>query len=178
MVRVLVKAGADVNETIPIDGGRRRGFGGRLPPGGASALLLAVANAHYELAAQLLDAGANPNADLTGYTALHAITAVRKPGIGDNDPAPEGSGTMSSIELVKKLASHGASVNARMTKRVNLNNTRLNEIGATPFFLAALTADTELMKTLAALGAESVSDECREQHPAHGCGRTGHPLTR
>ncbi len=66
VVRVLVKAGADVNETIPIDGGRRRGFGGRLPPGGASALLLAVANAHYELAAQLLDAGANPNAELTG----------------------------------------------------------------------------------------------------------------
>jgi ankyrin repeat protein len=41
-----------------------------------------------------------------------------------------------------------------MTKRANLNNTRLNEIGATPFMLAALTADAELMKTLAALGAD------------------------
>ena len=49
-------------------------------------------NAHFELAAALLDAGANPNADCTGYTVLHAITAVRKPGVGDNDPAPEGSG--------------------------------------------------------------------------------------
>lgn len=61
---------------------------------------------------------------------------------------------MTSIELVKKLAAHGASLNARMTKRANLNNTRLNEIGATPFMLAALTADAELMKTLAKLGAD------------------------
>jgi uncharacterized protein len=117
-------------------------------------LLVAVTNAHFELAAALLDAGANPNADLPGYTVLHAITAVRKPGVGDNDPAPDGSGNMTSIELVKKLVAHGANVNARMTKKANLNNTRANELGATPFFLAALTADAELMKTLAALGAD------------------------
>jgi ankyrin repeat protein len=151
-VRVLLKAGADVNETMST--ASRRPYGGRLPPAGGSALLLAVMNAHFELAAHLLEAGANPNADVPGYTVLHAITAVRKPGVGDNDPAPEGSGTMTSIELVKALAAHGAHLNARMTKRANLNNTRANEIGATPFFLAALTADAELMRTLAALGAD------------------------
>jgi ankyrin repeat protein len=154
VVRVLLRAGVDVNETVPVEGGRRRGYGGRVPPAGASALLLAVMNAHYELAAHLLDEGADPNADLPGYTVLHAMTAVRKPGVGDNDPAPQGSGSMSSIELVKKLAAHGAKLNARMTKKANLSNTRLNEIGATPFMLAALTADAELMKTLAALGAD------------------------
>jgi ankyrin repeat protein len=111
-------------------------------------------NAHFELAAALLDAGANPNAGVPGYTVLHAITAVRKPGVGDNDPPPEGSGSLSSIELVKALAARGANLDARMTKRANLNNTRANEIGATPFFLAALTADAELMRTLAALGAD------------------------
>lgn len=153
VVRVLLKAGADVNETIPADAGRRRGYGGRLPPAGASALLLAVTNAHFELAAYLLDAGARPDAELPGYTVLHAMTAVRKPGVGDNDPPPEGSGNMTSIELLKKLAAHGADLNARMTKKPNLNNTRLNELGATPYLLAALTADAELMRTLAALGA-------------------------
>jgi len=153
VVRILLKAGADLNETIPIEG-RRRGYGGRMPPAGASALLVAVMNAHFELAAHLLDAGADPNAALPGYTPLHAMTAIRKPGIGDNDPGPEGSGTMSSIELVNKLVAHGANVNARMTKRANLTNTRLNELGATPFMLAAQTADAELLKTLAALGAD------------------------
>ena len=156
VVRVLLNAGVNVNETVPVDGGRRRGYGGRVPPAGASPLLVAATNAHFELAAQLLDAGANPNADLPGYTVLHAITAVRKPGVGDNDPAPDGSGTMSSIELVKKLVSRGANLNARMTKRANLSNTRLNEVGATPFMLAALTADAELMRALAALGADQL----------------------
>ncbi len=164
VVRVLLKAGADDNETVPTEG-RRRGYGGRLPPAGATPLLIAVTNAHYELAAMLLDAGANPNADLPGYTVLHAISAVRKPGVGDNDPPPDGSGSMSSIDLVKKLAARGANLNARMTKKANLNNTRLNEIGATPFMLAALTADAELMRTLAALGADPLLPNVENSTP-------------
>src|SRR5262245_14904056 len=154
VVRVLLKAGADVNEPVPVEGGRRRAVGGRALPGGATPLLTAVMNGHFELAAQLLDAGANPNANLTGYTALHAIVPVRKPGVGDNDPAPEGSGAVSSLELVKKLVAAGADLNARMARRSNLTNTRLNEVGATPFLLAAQTADAELMKALVALGAD------------------------
>ena len=154
VVRVLLKAGAKVNEPVPVEGGRRRTVGGRALPPGATPLLVAVMNAHFELAAQLLDAGADPNANLTGYTVLHAIVPVRKPGVGDNDPAPEGSGSMSSLELVRKLVAAGADLNARMARRANLTNTRLNEVGATPFLLAAQTADAELMKTLVALGAD------------------------
>jgi len=154
-VRALIEAGADVNEPVQVGGRRGAGYGGGPPPDGATPLLIAVRNAHFELAAALLDAGANPNASAPGYTVLHAITAVRKPGVGDNDPAPEGSGTMTSLDLVKKLVAKGANVNARMTRRVNLNNTRPSEIGATPFFLASLTADTELMKLLAASGADT-----------------------
>ena len=177
VVRVLLKAGADANETDPGRGCPPARYGGPLPRAGISALLLAVMNAHFELAAALLDAGANPNADLTGYTPLHAITVVRKPGVGDNDPAPEGSGSMTSLELVKKLVAHGANVNATMTKRVNLNNTRANELGATPFMLAALTADAELMTTLAALGANPAAHERREEHAADAGGRTRDALS-
>jgi uncharacterized protein len=154
-VRVLLTAGADANESIPVDGPRRRAYGGPLPRAGASALLLAVMNAHFELAAHLLEAGADPNASQPGYTVLHAMSVVRNPGVGDNDPAREGSGRLSGIEFVKRLVARGANVNAQMTKKVNLNNTRMNEIGATPFMLAALTADVELMRTLSALGADT-----------------------
>ena len=156
VVRTLVSAGADVNDVIPPDGPgpRRRGYGGSVPPAGTTPLLLAVRNAHFEVAAALLEAGANPNADTAGYTALHLITVVRKPGVGDNDPAPEGSGTVGSLDLVRALVARDAQVNARMTKRPNLNNTRLDERGATPFLLAALTADAELMRVLVKADAD------------------------
>jgi ankyrin repeat protein len=153
VVRALLKLGADPKETIQ-SGGTGTKRAGKAPAIGTSALVLAVANAHYELAAVLLDAGADANAGVAGLTALHVITSVRKPGGGDNDPAPDGSGNMTSIEMVKKLAASGANLNTRMTKKVNLGLTSLNTVGATPFFLAAKTADAELMRTLAALGAD------------------------
>jgi len=61
---------------------------------------------------------------------------------------------MTSLQLVKKLAAKGANLNARMTKKVSVGLTSLNTMGATPFFLAARTADAELMRLLAALGAD------------------------
>ena len=102
MVRLLLKSGADVNETLQIPQGGRPG-GPKPGRRGQSALHIAVENAHYELASFLLDSGADPNAAGPGYTALHAIPSVRKPGGGDNDPAPDGSGSMTSLELIKKL---------------------------------------------------------------------------
>lgn len=152
-VKALLDAGADVNEVVTSSNARPGGVTGP-PAKGASALALAVVNGHFELASQLLDAGANPNAAIPGWTALHAITWVRKPGLGDNNPAPIGSGTMDSLELVKRLVAHGANINARMTKKVNVGLTSLNTMGATPFFLAARTADAELMRFLAKLGAD------------------------
>src|SRR5207245_622261 len=92
-VKSLLKNGADVNETIQGGTGGRRGGGGAAPASGTSALVLAVENAHYDLASVLLDAGADPNANVAGLTALHMITHVRKPGGGDNNPPPIGSGT-------------------------------------------------------------------------------------
>ncbi|MDQ1471008.1 MAG: uncharacterized protein QOJ99_2488 [Bryobacterales bacterium] len=113
-----------------------------------------MANAHFELASYLLDAGADPNSGGAGYTALHVISNVRKSGLDDNDPAPQGSGNMTSLELVRKLVQRGADINARMTKPIKFGLTGLNTMGATPFLLAAKTADAELMRLLASLGAD------------------------
>ena len=150
----LLRAGVDINATVEESVPRPPVAGGGRLRSGVNALHVAVMNAHYELANMVLDEGANPNADIPGYTALHALARVRKPGGGDNSPSPPGSGIMTSLELVRALAAHGADLDARMTNRPNLNNTRFNEMGATPFMLAALTADTPLMRTLAELGAD------------------------
>ncbi|HYP13258.1 MAG TPA: ankyrin repeat domain-containing protein [Bryobacteraceae bacterium] len=156
VVRALLKAGADVNDTIrPLEAsGPRPASGAGAPRAGTSALHLAVSNAHFELAAFLLEAGANPNAVEVGYAPLHIVSWVRKPGGGDNDPSPRGSGRTTSLEIVERLAKHGANLNVRMTKRLSVGLTGLNTLGATPFLLAARTADAELMRKLADLGAD------------------------
>ncbi|MBI1792105.1 MAG: ankyrin repeat domain-containing protein [Acidobacteria bacterium] len=165
VVRVLLKAGADVNETIQTRQTTARRLGYRGPRAGTSALMLAVGNAHYELAASLLEAGADPNASGPGYTALHIVSWVRKPGGGDNDPAPRGSGTLNSLDFVKKLVAKGAKINAPMTRKVNVGLTSLNTLGATPFLLAARTADAELMRALAALGADPLLSNADNSTP-------------
>jgi uncharacterized protein len=160
-VSALLEVGADLNDSLPV---RRRGPQGGAPQTaaqtaapaevGLNAFLLAAANAHYELAAMLLERGANPNAAPQGYTALHQVSWVRKAGIaGSNNPAPQGSGNMDSLTFVRTLVAKGAQIDARVSKRPQMGVTTLNSIGATPFLLAARTADAPLMKLLAELGA-------------------------
>jgi ankyrin repeat protein len=106
----LIDAGADVNETMR----PRRGNGKS-----TTALLMAVENGHFELAVVLLEAGANPNARPEGYTALHAITSVRKPIRGDGNPPPRRSGKLSSLDFVRQLVAHGADLNVRLEDGVS-----------------------------------------------------------
>jgi ankyrin repeat protein len=156
VAKALLAAGADVNDSLP--GVRPRGPAA-LPAGrqdrGLNAFLLATTNAHYELALMLVDAGADPKAAPLGWTVLHQITGVRKVGLyGSNDPAPEGSGNIDSLEFVRQIVARGADVNARATRRPPLGTTQLNTAGATPFLLAARTADVPLMRELLKLGAD------------------------
>jgi ankyrin repeat protein len=167
VVQQLLEAGVDINDVMDVQ--RKSGNG---PRRGTSALLLAVENGHFELAAVLLDAGADPNDDRCGYTALHAITWVRKPIRGDGDPPPIGSGKLTSLELVRQLVAHGADVNARHGKQ-EAGNERLNRTDAAPFLLAAETGDVPLMKVLLELGADptqSNADHCTPLLAASGVG--------
>ena len=135
----LLDAGANVNDTMP---------------DGMSALVLAVYNAHFELASYLLDRGADPNAATHGWTALHQVAWSRRPNRGFNLPGAVPTGSIDSLDLVKKLVAKGADVNARMTKEPrDGNRNMLNRIGATPFLMAAKSADVPLMRTLLQAGA-------------------------
>ncbi len=144
----LLKAGVGVNDVMQPEKTSNVG-----PKAGTSPLILAVENGHFELAAALLEAGADPNDDRCGFTALHAITWVRKPLRGDGDPSPIGSGKLTSLELIRSLAAHGADVNSRHTKK-HAGGSGLNRNGATPFVLAAETGDIPLLQLLIELGSE------------------------
>lgn len=139
-VRALVEAGADVN--------------GRLPDG-TGAVVLAATNAHWELGVLLADLGADPNAAEQGWTALHALTWVRRPNFGFNPPGPVTTGDLDSLNFVRELVARGADVNARMTAEPrNGYRNALNRLGATPLLMAARLADAPLMRVLLELGAD------------------------
>ena len=128
---LLLAAGANVNDTTPP---------------GTSAMVVAAHSGHGTLAALLLEHGADPNAARTGYTALHA--AVLR----------------SDLDLVKALLARGADPNARLTKGTPIrrgggnggNGISFNKswIGATPFLLATRFLELDLMRVLAAGGAD------------------------
>ena len=144
VVKLLLADGANVNATMKSKGG------GRAPRPQTSALILATENGHFELAAHLLQAGADANDLRSGYTPLHVLSWARKPRRGDGidgAPPPRGSGAMTSLEFVDVLVAHGADVNLRLIKGPTGHN-RLGHPGATPFLLAARTADLPLMKKL------------------------------
>lgn len=151
VVDVLLKAGANVNEAMKPTRSVRKG-----PHAGLSPLTLAVENGHFDLAEFLLKAGADPNDQRSGFTPLHMLTWVRKPNRGDGDdgdPAPIGSGKMSSLQFVRVLVKHGADVNTRL-KKGRSGQGHLNLTGATAFLMASKTADVEFMRLLLELGAD------------------------
>src|SRR5262249_22799047 len=115
-------------------------------------------NAHYELAAYLLDRGADPNAAKQGWTPLHQLMRNRGLSAG-RLPHPEGSGSLSSLDFAKKLIAKGADVNAKMTQGFKADNERPRfvQIGITPFLLASKSVDHEILRILAASGADPMA---------------------
>ncbi len=162
VVRVLLKAGADINDAIPDKKAVPRG-----PRPGTGVLHMAVENGHFELAVELVKAGADPNDQRPGYGALHMISWVRKPSRGDDeegDPPPIGSGRLTSLDFVREMVAHGAKVNLPSKAGVSGRGV-LGRPGATPFLAAASTADVPLMELLVKLGADPQLSNSRHTTP-------------
>ena len=159
VVREFLKKSVDVNATLQ-RGERAPGSSSPYKPvgKGTSPLLLAVQNGHFELAIALVDAGADPNDRRTGFTPLHTLTWVRKPDSSDSsEPAPVGSGRLTSLQFVREIVKRGANVNLRLEKgapKVPNTSSRIGTEGATPFLLAADRSDVPLMRLLQELGAD------------------------
>jgi uncharacterized protein len=144
--RALIKGGADLN---------------LVDPDGATALSIAIINAHYEFGALLLEAGADPNVVDTeaGMGPLYAAVDMHRLAIGHGRPNPKPVGLMSGVDLVKKLLERGADPNCRLKKPIlqrhhTAGDASLGE-GATPFLRAAKSGDIEMMRALVAGGADA-----------------------
>lgn len=127
--RMFLDAGADVNAAAP---------------DGRSPLLIAGAGGYEALGIFLLSKGANPSAaDRRGYTVLHHAAAGGK------------------LELVKALLAAGVNPNSRaLRERPNAGPNSIVDyppvsvVGATPLFLAAEAANADVVRLLAANGAD------------------------
>ena len=169
VVRVLLKAGADVKEAM-----QPRRSAAKGPARGSSALTLAIENGHFELALTLIDAGADPNDQRSGFTPLHMMTWVRKPPRGEDKgaPPPLGSGNLNSLQFIKKLVELGAEVNTPLKNGRAAPGSFANA-GATPFLMASATSDIAYMKLLVELGANPQlgnADHCMPLLVACGIG--------
>ena len=125
--RRLVAAGADVDDRAPT---------------GASALVVAAHSGHLDFVRFALATGTDPNDIGAGYTALHAA-------ILRGDP-----------ELATALLAAGANPNTRLEKGTPLRRAGQDWaiapqfVSATPYWLAAYYQEADLMRALAAWGAD------------------------
>ena len=145
---------------------------------GMSPLLFAVRNGHFELAVALIEAGADPNDQRSGFAPLHTMSWVRKPDASDRgDPPPIGSGNLTPLQFVRKLVALGADVNLPLNSAVRPPHTasRLGMEGATAFLMAADRADVPFMELLLELGADPLLPNVEGSTPlmaAAGLGTT------
>jgi ankyrin repeat protein len=153
-VKVLLAAGADVNQTTNY---------------GWSPLLVATQNRYYKLGAYLLEHGANPNlANKGGWVPLYLATDNRNIESGDY---PVRRGDMDHLEFIRLLLDKGADVNARVKDstetRTVFTNQWLDENGATAFLRASQSGDVELMKLLLSKGADPKINTVLNVSPLH-----------
>jgi ankyrin repeat protein len=180
-VRAFLAAGVDVNAMLKRpENAPRRGRGGRFfTP--ANPLLLAVQNGHFELAIELIDAGADPNDVRTGVTPLHMVAGVRKPDSNDTTDGapPTGAGRLSSADFVREIVKRGAKVNFRLpegTQGLRGTSSRISTeeaAGATQFLFAADRSDVPLMRLLLELGADPLLPNFNNTTPLMAAAGTG-----
>ena len=128
--KLLVAAGADVNDQ---------------PPYGTSVTVVAAHSGHADVAAFLLEQGADPNADDAGYTALHAAILHK------------------DATLVRALLDHGADPYAVVQSSTPVRRDAVDfylhpsYVGATPFWLAARFNAPGIMRLLLERGADPLT---------------------
>jgi uncharacterized protein len=122
---------------------------------GATALIVAVVNDRFDLAATLVDLGANAN-DGSLYFAvdMHDATTDMRARDGSRLRA-DFPNTLTALDLIAKLLEHGADPNKAFTGQLHSSTLCCSEeINASPFYRAAVAADVEALKLMIKHGAD------------------------
>lgn len=129
-------------------------------PDGATALVIAIINAHYELAVMLIEAGADPNlADLeAGMGPLYAAADMHRLAVGHGRGSPPPVGPLTAVDVARALLAAGADPNAVLKKpimqRTHTTGDAALGAGATPLLRAAKSGDIEMVRVLVEGGAD------------------------
>ena len=149
-VKVLLKNNVDIN----------------LPdPDGVSPLLLAIMNANWDLAKQLIEAGASVDEwDMFGEAPLFTAIGLRNQvsgGHGSIDPPNETDG----MTIIRMLLDAGANPNMQLFFHPANVRGSTNTRGSTPLIRAANNADIEVVKLLLKYGADARLNMADRQTP-------------
>ena len=136
-------------------------------PDGVSPLLLAIVNANWDLARQLIDAGADVNQwDIFGEAPLFMAVDLRSRidgGRASIDPSNRNTG----LAIVKALIERGADPNMQLFFKPANTRGLTNTRGATPLIRAAGNGDLEVVKLLLEHGADATVSTADRQTPIH-----------
>lgn len=169
--RALIEAGADLDVQ---------------DPDGATALVIAIINAHYEFADMLIDAGADTNIgdNEAGMGPLYAAVDMHRLAVGHGRGTPPPVGLLTAVDTARAVLEHGADPNATLKKPIltrthTMGDTALGE-GATPLLRAAKSGDIEMVRLLVNHGADAFAtmpNGTTALHFAAGLGwRNGSPI--
>jgi ankyrin repeat protein len=132
-------------------------------PDGATALVIAIINAHNEFAAMLIEAGADPNIadNEAGMGPLYAAVDMHRLAVGHGRGTPPAVGAMTAVDVARALLAAGADPDAQLKKaimqRTHTQGDGALGAGATPLLRAAKSGDIEMVRVLVEGGADPLT---------------------